>query len=187
MSHPRPISILVLASVLAGGRAAAADPQDAPPFALQVGDRVSVALRGSDAERVVGEVTDVDGQGLVVRPRGRAAARELEWSSVSRVYISLGRRPNPGGGALTGVVALGVPLAYVAGRASFMSEGPRHFSWNQAGHGFAAGALVGGALGAALGSIKTERWMRARPTGPHVSLDLRPSADGGYARLAVRF
>ena len=188
MRPPRPISILVLTSVLAGGRAEAADPRDAPPFAVQVGDRVSVALRGSDAERVVGEVTDVDGQGLIVRPRGRAAARELDWSSVSRVYVSLGRRSDPQGGALAGVVGLGLPLGYLAGKVCICEEGQsRGFSPGQAAYGFAAGAVVGGILGAALGSIKTERWMKARRTGPQVSLGLQPRADGAYARLAIRF
>jgi hypothetical protein len=59
---------------------------------------------------VVGEVEEVDQLGLVVKLNGHRGRRRLQWQSVSDLWISLGKHSDPKGGAVTGALAVGIPL-----------------------------------------------------------------------------
>jgi hypothetical protein len=143
---------------------------------------------GAD-QTVTGEVVEIDEQGLVVRLEAGRARRRLEWKSVSDLWISLGKRSDPKGGAVTGALFVGIPLG-LAG-AFFLP------CWDEgtggecraahAAEGLVAGALVGGLVGAALGSIKSERWKRVERPAPQLSIAVLPKRGGFGVGFALRF
>jgi hypothetical protein len=117
--------------------------------------------------------------------------RRLEWTSVSEVWVSVGKTSDPEVVALTGALAGGIPL----GLAGFLfapcwdegrGAGAECRTTHAAG-GFAIGAIVGGVVGIALGRVETERWKRVNRPGPRLSVGLAPRRGGFGAAVALRF
>jgi hypothetical protein len=178
------VASFLVAALVEGGADAIAIP-------IAVGDRVRVSSGRRPDAHVIGEVEEVDQRGLVVKLDGHGDRRRLQWQSVSDLWISLGKRSDPKGGAVTGALAVGIPLG-LAG-ALFVpcwDEGMGTGGACRTTHavaGLAAGAFAGGLVGAALGSIKIERWKRVAHPPPQLSIDVAPRRSGLGAEVTLQF
>jgi hypothetical protein len=194
MHMHRWVALVAVASFLAGPLAAGAAhrDRDPPSTPVAVGDRVQVFLRDGRDGPVIGEVVELDQQGVVVRLEDHRD-RRMDWRSVSSVWISRGRRSDIKGGAVNGAVVGGVGLG-LAGTFLVPCIPLGHESRDGGGclliygaRGFAIGALVGGLLGATIGEIETERWKRVKRPEPQISVGLTPQRGGFGAAVALQF
>lgn len=162
---------------------------------VPVGTRVR--LTTSARERVEGTVTAWRGDTLVLRPK-KGLLTTVPIGDVSDLLVVRGRRPDPWGGAVKGMMAGGgtglVILAALCGEQDIDpgpgEGGPDSCSWSDVGFllmGTGALTVAGGAVGLVVGTIVgTDRW---RPVDlPSARLSLRPLSGGAVGLgFSVRF
>jgi hypothetical protein len=178
---------MTLAVGLGGPGQAAESPGPSPLF--ETGARVRVAWGLGKENRASGRVLQDDGRTLVLRVDhdGRPPLR-IDWPSVRQVEVSDGQRRNPRKNAFVGALAVGIPLALLAtiscGAARDLEPGSPPAPPAACG---VVGLGVGGALGAAVGSlVKTEHWQRM-PL-PEARVSVAPQRGGGIGvTLSCRF
>jgi hypothetical protein len=137
---------LVLATLLL------ALPLGAHAQSLTAGTRVRVA---TPEDRQIGYVERVTADSLVLAHPGHERTA-VAWSEAGRTEYSLGRRGNPGRGALVGAGVLGTLTAVSF---ALSSEDLQGYDSSYYVSGVTVGALFGAGVGALAGlAWRTERW-----------------------------
>ena len=175
--------------LLASAPAWAQDPVVAP------GTRVRITTRAH--ERLEGTVTEWRGDTLTLRPK-KGLLTEVPMSEVSDLSVVRGRRPNPLGGAVKGMV-LGagtglVILGALCGEEDIdpgAGEGsPDACSWSDFGFllmGTGALTVAGGAVGLVVGTVVgTDAWRPVALPGARLSVRSLPRGGVGVG-FSVRF
>ncbi|MEJ2320196.1 MAG: hypothetical protein P8Y10_08530 [Gemmatimonadales bacterium] len=146
------------------------------------GDRVRLQAPRISSGRLVGEVTELEGDTLVLLSEGGGSTIAIPTSDLERIAVSQGKKSNAILGLLVGA---GVGVASAVGLSIWVC--------NADDDGCTSGQVVGGALavtfiGAGLGAgigalIKTERWREASIPPPPPPIGLGFGRDGSV-RLA---
>lgn len=151
---------------------------------VQTGDRVRLRAPQVGSSQLVGDVTQLTADTLVLSAEGGRSAIRIPTADLERISVSQGKKSNT---VLGMIIGAGVGLASAAGLAIW--------ACNADDDGCTSGQVVGGALGltavtAGLGAgvgalIKTERWRDATlpPPPPGIGLGVGPD---GSVRLTVR-
>jgi hypothetical protein len=154
---------------------------------LPTGTRVRVAEQAPG--RLVGTVTEVRGDTLLVLARGQVHA--VPFSSIRTIQVSRGRPPRlasalEGGaiglltGAIGGAASLAIPSLLVPDACDREGDGVLCFS---TGEWALIGVVIGAPLGAASGAVAgfvfpRERWRRVEPAGTTPRLSVHSGAGG---------
>jgi hypothetical protein len=159
------------------------------------GTRVRITTRA--LERLEGTVTAWRGDTLTLRPK-KGLLTEVPMGEVSDLSVVHGRRPNPWGGAVKGMVLGGgtglVILSAMCGEQDIdpgAGEGsPDTCSWSDVGFllmGTGALTVAGGVVGLVVGTVVgVEAWRPVPLPGPR--LTLRPLPRGGVGvGFSIRF
>jgi hypothetical protein len=166
-SAPTPLArVAFVALVLSAYPCASLSAQELD--SLSVGSRVR--LRGPALTTQVGEIAGLTAEGLTLGSQA-GEAHSFEWSELSRVDVSVGRRGNAGKGALIGL-GIGVVFGAIAASGETGDLGP--------GFVFVVGSAVVGLpltiVGAFVGStIHSDLWQETAipAVGPSGGLVLR--------------
>lgn len=176
------LAVVVLAAGMAGPAAAQSSAADLPG-----GTRVRVAEQTTG--RLVGTVTEVRGDTLLVLARGEVHAVPI--SSIRTIQVSRGRPPRlasalEGGaiglltGAIGGAALLAIPSLLVPDACDREGDGVLCFSTAEwALVGVAIGAPLGAASGALVGFLSPrERWRRVERAGNAPRLSVQSGSGG---------
>ncbi len=150
---------------------------------VHVGDRVRLQAPRISSAQLVGEVTELERDTLVLLSEGGGSAIPVPISDLERIAVSQGTKSNVILGLLVGA---GVGFASAAGLAVWAcgSDDDGCTSGQVVGGVLALGAIVGG-VGAGVGAlIKTERWRDASIPASPPPVGLGFGADGSV-RLAL--
>jgi len=163
--------------LLAAGGAARATAQE-PVSRLERGDRVRVRAPSWYLPRATATVIGQDRDGLMLRMDGLTGPRTIPYRDIAALEVQRGRHSAVGHAAVIGALIGGLGLGVTAAIASATCEG-----WGCLGLGWptvavstGVGALVGGGLGAAVGSAyRRDVWHAVRLPGraPSSGLGLR--------------
>ncbi len=183
-------SLIVMSTLLLGPATLAAQE----PI-VAAGSRVRLTTKG--LEKVEGTITEWRGDTIVLRPK-KGLLTEVPMDQVSDLSVVRGRRPNPVGGAVKGMVVGGAAGLAVFGALCGEEDidpgpddgGPGVCSWSDAWFllmGTGALAVAGGVVGLVTGTIVgTDAW---RPVAiPAARLSVRPLNGGGVGvGFSLRF
>lgn len=148
------------------------------------GSWVRLEAPGFSALRLVGRVSDLDQDTLVLRLAGSRSALSIPLSDIENVKVRTGQRSNWLLGGAVGFVffgALGAAIgAAEADRLPSFGEPSRS---EAAAAGAIIGAVAGFGIGAVIGSrFKSDRWVRAQlPAHPPLALSFGKDGSVGLA------
>ncbi len=146
------------------------------------GDRVRLQAPRISSGQLVGEVTQLEGDTLVLLSEGGGSIIPIPTSDLEQIAVSQGRKSNAILGLLVGA---GVGIASAAGLAIWACNADDDgCTSGQVVGGVVALSAIGAGLGAGIGAlIKTERWREASipASPPPVGLGF---GDDGSVRLA---
>ncbi len=144
---------------------------------VQRGDRVRLQAPRISSGQLVGEVTELEGDTLMLSSEGGGSTIAIPTADLERIAVSQGRKSNAILGLLVGA---GVGIASAVGLSIWVC--------NADDDGCTSGQVVGGglaltAIGAGLGAgvgalIKTERWREASIPASPPPIGLGCGADG---------
>jgi hypothetical protein len=176
----RSAAALLLCSTWAAAAASAQAESAAAP-----GDRVRV--RPKHGKRITGAIVSLDEYRLQLQPIDARESIALDWNDVRRVEVSRGRHGHARTGAIVGGLLVGVPGALVGSLCNFYGESSESCAGAIVYEG-AVGALLGGAVGAGIGSaFRSERWDTVSRPRRQLSLAITPRRGGVAATVGVRF
>ena len=170
------VGVVVLTMVIAGGRAVGADTADIP-----TGGRVRVSSETLPSGAVVGTVTSVEVDAVVLTRRAGDPPVRIALDAGTKLELSVGRRSQWARGALMGATIGAVPgllLTFGDYSSDVHGDGPSPAA--VAAMGAVGGALVGAAVGWA---IKRDEWREVRL--PTAGLGLLPWHGGVAAAASV--
>ncbi len=159
---------------------------------LAPGDRIRVvARRALNPPLREGTVLAVGADSLVLRLQPRGDSVVMQMAQVTSLEVSRGWRSNTRKGLTIGAVS-GVVLGAVAGAATYKPCVSQCYIDFGAGPSVAGGALLGGLVGLAMGSVigslrQSEQWARVPlRTAGHLSA-VPDSRGGATVSFAMRF
>jgi hypothetical protein len=166
---------------------------------VYVGERVRLIPRYGDRDAIVGTVAAADGGGLTLQRKGDT---RWSWDAIDTLYVSTGKRTHTREGFVTGALAVGLPFAVLGGVVSTIcidfeaDESVQRTNPRDCGRvdgravfgGFMVGATFGGLIGAAIGSIPRESWLKVDgPRAPQLSLGVLLQRGGLGMNVGLRF
>jgi hypothetical protein len=175
MTRHTTLALAAVAIFVSSAALAFAADQPVEKVRLIPGDRLRLKSTELGSESVVGEVLEVGDHSLLLRPRGQTDSVRIEWSSVSKVQLSAGRRSYGWLGAAVGLVG---GLVMVSNHPPCRNEWCPQYGFP----GVAATTLAGAVVGQL---ITTERWAGFPPA--QIGVVALPRSGGMGAGLAVRF
>ena len=143
---------------------ARARQKEEPPAVVEEGSRVRVTLLAREAAPLIGSVLERPPGILLLAIGPDSSLRTIPYEDIEKLEVSQGMHSNTLKGAYTGALLLGITglvLGLAAGSPN-LSDDPHEGSRSWSGvAGFAVGAVVGGGIGAIVGSLgHRERWKR---------------------------
>ncbi len=150
---------------------------------VKLGARVRLEAPQSSDSRLVGEVSGLPSDALVILPEDGGSVLTIPWSEIEEIEVYEGRRSNWLLGGAVGFVVFGAAGAVIGAEVLYQLDPGAPSQSEAAAIAGAIGAVAGFGIGAGIGSLfKTERWTEAQlPELPPVALGI---GKDGSVRLA---